>query len=188
MKVWQNDGLPAQICNKCSAKLHISFQFKKQCEKSDAKLRQILSSMPSQDDEQESIQQQQQQQEMQQISEPQQMDKLDSLGISEQLAQAAQQNNCVYIECPPMLEPLTQDQNTFIPVSQNPPPLSQINYNIQQNHLQLGYNIQSVSQVQVYNGTYTMPLQPMQTTNMLHNQVVPQMQVSRQTFYRKMSF
>lgn len=39
VQVWKNDGLPAQICNKCSAKLHISFQFKKQCEKSDAKLR-----------------------------------------------------------------------------------------------------------------------------------------------------
>ncbi|XP_044742896.1 zinc finger protein 2 homolog [Chrysoperla carnea] len=39
VQVWQNDGLPSQICNKCVAKLHIAFQFKKQCEKSDAKLR-----------------------------------------------------------------------------------------------------------------------------------------------------
>lgn len=46
MQVWKNDGLPAQICNKCSAKLHISFQFKKQCEKSDAKLRLHISNTP----------------------------------------------------------------------------------------------------------------------------------------------
>ncbi|KAJ8927673.1 hypothetical protein NQ314_019829 [Rhamnusium bicolor] len=183
VQVWQNDNLPAQICNKCSAKLHISFQFKKQCEKSDAKLRQILTNVSRQEEirEEERIQQQQ---EMQQIPLPenQQNNKLDSLDITQQLTQAAHPSNCVYIECPPMLEQLSQEQNAFIPVSQSQPPLSQINYNIQhQNHLQLGgYNIQSVSQVQVYNGTYTMPLQPMQPTNMLHNQVIPQMQLQPQ--------
>lgn len=46
VQVWKNDGLPAQICNKCSAKLHISFQFKKQCEKSDAKLRSYITNTP----------------------------------------------------------------------------------------------------------------------------------------------
>lgn len=40
--MWQNDGLPEQICSKCVSKLHISFQFKKLCEKSDIKLRQCL--------------------------------------------------------------------------------------------------------------------------------------------------
>uniref|UniRef100_A0A1B0GPM3 Uncharacterized protein n=1 Tax=Phlebotomus papatasi TaxID=29031 RepID=A0A1B0GPM3_PHLPP len=39
IQVWQNDGLPDQICTKCVAKLHIAFQFKKLCEKSDARLR-----------------------------------------------------------------------------------------------------------------------------------------------------
>lgn len=38
-KVWPNDGLPHQICIKCVAKLHIVFQFKKLCEKSDRQLR-----------------------------------------------------------------------------------------------------------------------------------------------------
>ncbi|XP_060517303.1 zinc finger protein ZFP2-like [Cylas formicarius] len=42
IQVWQNDRLPSQICNRCSAKLHIAFQFKKQCQKSDATLRQYL--------------------------------------------------------------------------------------------------------------------------------------------------
>ncbi|KAJ8920964.1 hypothetical protein NQ315_015758 [Exocentrus adspersus] len=181
VQVWPNDGLPTQICNKCSAKLHISFQFKKQCEKSDAKLRQMLASISlSQEEVEAQKRQQQQQHEMQQLPEPQQMDKLDPLSITSQLAQATQQGNCVYIECPPMMEQLSQDQNTFIPVAQNQTPLSQINYNIQQNHLQLGYNIQSVGQVQVYNGTYAMPLQTMQAGNMLHNQIVPQMQLQPQ--------
>lgn len=86
--------------------------------------------------------------------------------ITQEMAQAAQQQNCVYIECAPLIE-MQQDQNTFIPPSQ-------INYNIQpQNHIPLGsYSLQAVTPVQVYNGSYTMPLQQMQPTNMLHNQVM----------------
>lgn len=38
--MWPNDGLPGQICARCASKLHIAFQLKKQCEKSDLKLRQ----------------------------------------------------------------------------------------------------------------------------------------------------
>ncbi|KAJ6647391.1 Histone-lysine N-methyltransferase PRDM9 [Pseudolycoriella hygida] len=40
--VWKDDNLPAQICSKCVSKLHIAFQFKKLCEKSDARLRNHL--------------------------------------------------------------------------------------------------------------------------------------------------
>lgn len=40
LQVWQNDGMPHQICKKCMSKLHIAFQFKKQCENSDFRLRQ----------------------------------------------------------------------------------------------------------------------------------------------------
>ncbi|XP_050307459.1 zinc finger protein 629-like [Anthonomus grandis grandis] len=40
VQVWPNDGLPSQICAKCASKLHIAFQLRKQCEKSDLKLRQ----------------------------------------------------------------------------------------------------------------------------------------------------
>ncbi|XP_077290566.1 uncharacterized protein LOC143914279 [Arctopsyche grandis] len=39
VQVWQNDGLPGQICKKCAARLHVSFQFKRLCEKSDVHLR-----------------------------------------------------------------------------------------------------------------------------------------------------
>uniref|UniRef100_A0A1B0CT85 ZAD domain-containing protein n=1 Tax=Lutzomyia longipalpis TaxID=7200 RepID=A0A1B0CT85_LUTLO len=46
IQVWQNDGLPTQICTKCVAKLHIAFQFKKLCEKSDARLRHYLANPP----------------------------------------------------------------------------------------------------------------------------------------------
>lgn len=179
-QVWQNDGLPSQICNKCSAKLHISFQFKKQCEKSDAKLRQYLSTVA-----QEQSQQQQQHvdhHQIQQVTQPQQLNKLDEIDLNQQI----NQNNCVYIECAPLLE-IQQEQKfepVFVPASQpQQPSLTQINYNVQsQNHLQLNnYNLQGVSQVQVYNSTYNMPLQPMQPANILHNQVIaPQMQMQQQ--------
>lgn len=41
-KVLQGDGLPPYICQKCVSKLNIAFQFKTQCESSDAKLRQCF--------------------------------------------------------------------------------------------------------------------------------------------------
>lgn len=90
------------------------------------------------------------------------------LQVTQDMTQPTQ--NCVYIECSPLID-MQQDQNAFIP-----PP--QINYNVQpQNHLPLGnYSLQTVTPVQVYNGTYTMPLQQMQSTNMLHNQVIQQIQ------------
>ncbi|XP_030761343.1 zinc finger protein 184-like [Sitophilus oryzae] len=45
IQVWPNDNLPSQICNKCASKLHLCFQFKRQCEKTDVKLRQYLASL-----------------------------------------------------------------------------------------------------------------------------------------------
>lgn len=44
--MWPNDGLPSQICARCASKLHIAFQLKKQCEKSDLKLRQYKAILP----------------------------------------------------------------------------------------------------------------------------------------------
>lgn len=41
VQVIQGDGLPNTICNKCLTKLNIAWQFKLQCEISDAKLRQF---------------------------------------------------------------------------------------------------------------------------------------------------
>lgn len=179
-KVWQNDGLPAQICNKCSAKLHISFQFKKQCERSDAKLRQYVAKNSNTANQQ--VQEQQQQQEQQ--SQPQllQQQHQEHYEIQHQQPQVEhlpqhihhvtqdikmpQANNCLYVECAPLVD-LQQDQNGFIQASQ-------LNYNIQQqNHVPInGYGIQTVAPVQVYNGGYTMPLQQMQPTNLLHNEVI----------------
>lgn len=165
--MWQNDGLPAQVCNKCSAKLHISFQFKKQCEKSDAKLRQyVVNSNSASNQQQQSPPDQQQQVQQQQM--PQQQPQPEPIQQHIQVAQEmkATPANCLYIECAPLIE-MQQDQNTFIPAPQ-------INYNLQpQNHIPLGgYSLQTVTPVQVYNGTYTMPLQQMQPANMLHNQVI----------------
>ncbi|XP_023030259.2 uncharacterized protein [Leptinotarsa decemlineata] len=42
VQVLQGDGLPPYICQKCISKLNIAFQFKTQCESSDAKLRQCF--------------------------------------------------------------------------------------------------------------------------------------------------
>ena len=142
---------------------------------------------------QENLQQQQPQQQqpqqhvehqqIQQVPQPQpQMNKLDELDMNQPITQ----NSCVYIECAPLLE-IQQEQKfdpVFVPASQaQQPALTQINYNVQsQNHLQLnGYNLQGVGQVQVYNGTYTMPLQTMPPTNILQNQVIaPPMQIQHQ--------
>lgn len=41
----EGDGLPPLICQKCVARLNVAFQFKTQCENSDAKLRQCFESM-----------------------------------------------------------------------------------------------------------------------------------------------
>lgn len=83
-----------------------------------------------------------------------------------------QTNNCLYVECTPLVD-LQQDQNGFMQASQ-------LNYNIQtQNHVPInGYGIQTIAPVQVYSGGYAMPIQQMQPTNVLHNQVmsVPQPQ------------
>ncbi|CAH0551497.1 unnamed protein product [Brassicogethes aeneus] len=42
VQVLEGDGLPPYICQKCISKLNIAFQFKTQCETSDAKLRQCF--------------------------------------------------------------------------------------------------------------------------------------------------
>ncbi|KAL1494678.1 hypothetical protein ABEB36_010243 [Hypothenemus hampei] len=50
IQVWPNDGLPSQICTRCASKLHIAFQLKKQCERSDLKLRQYQAVVPQAED------------------------------------------------------------------------------------------------------------------------------------------
>ncbi|CAH1117222.1 unnamed protein product [Phaedon cochleariae] len=46
VQVIQGDGLPPYICQKCISKLNVAFQFKTQCESSDAKLRQCFDNFP----------------------------------------------------------------------------------------------------------------------------------------------
>lgn len=41
VQVWPADGLPKRICRDCIVKLDISFQFKRQCERADQRLRQL---------------------------------------------------------------------------------------------------------------------------------------------------
>lgn len=45
VEVVQGDGLPTLICNKCIARLNVAFQFKQECEDSDAKLREYFNSV-----------------------------------------------------------------------------------------------------------------------------------------------
>lgn len=82
-----------------------------------------------------------------------------------------QTSDCVYVECNPILDNLPHEQTNFISVHQ---PHQTINYNIpHHNQIQIGgYTLQNVSQVPIYNGTYSMPLQPIQC-----NQGLPQLQV-----------
>lgn len=44
-QVAEGDGLPPYICQKCISKLNVAFQFKTQCEASDAKLRQVFENL-----------------------------------------------------------------------------------------------------------------------------------------------
>lgn len=90
---------------------------------------------------------------------------------------SVQTNDCVYVECNPMLDQLSHEQTNFISVHQQH---QTINYNIpHHNQIQIGgYTLQNVSQVPIYNGTYGMPLQPMQC-----NQAIPQMQVSQVSYF-----
>lgn len=166
--MWQNDGLPAQICNKCSAKLHISFQFKKQCEKSDAKLRQYIANVEETKEQvQQQQHQQQHQQEHQQEPEQQQCEQRIEHQVADNTA------SCVYIECAPLID-LPHEEAKFVDSYGNitePPPLVPLNYNMQPDSHLNSCSLQTVRQVQIYNGTYTMPLQQMQPANIIQNQV-----------------
>lgn len=148
-QVWQNDGLPTQICNKCVAKLHISYQFKRQCEKSDAKLRQYLTGGTTlvNDHSTENHHHQQQQHAQQQQTQPQQAQQQHNSG---QVApvQPQQADSCVYIECNPLIE-MGHDHryDAAIPPVTVAPDITQIGYN----QMPIGgYSLQTIGQVQVY--------------------------------------
>lgn len=143
-QVWQNDGLPSQICNKCVAKLHISYQFKRQCEKSDAKLRQYITGGSSVVNEH-SPDHHQQQQHPQQTQQPQQQQH-----NTGQVASVQQQpDSCVYIECNPLIE-MGHDHryDAAMPPVTVAPDITQLGYN--QMPIS-GYSLQTIGQVQVTN-------------------------------------
>lgn len=95
------------------------------------------------------------------------------LNTAVNFVQQVQQSDCVYIECNPILDHHSHEQTNFISVHQQHQSLGPVNYNIpHHNQIQIGgYALQNVGQLQVYNGTYTMPLQTMQCNQ-------PQLQVS----------
>lgn len=137
-QVWRNDGLPGQICTRCVSKLHIAFQFKKLCEKSDIQLRNQLKLMstkvpPEPED----------------IKVP---------------APPPCENNYVYVECTSTPVPV-QEIRTFdsIPSAQQQIH-HQVNYNSCQslNHLQPaianGYTIQNLPAT-VHFQAYNVPIQ-----------------------------
>lgn len=45
LQVCAGDGLPAQVCQQCVQQVNICYNFKTQCEKSDANLREYLHSL-----------------------------------------------------------------------------------------------------------------------------------------------
>ncbi|CAH2008435.1 unnamed protein product [Acanthoscelides obtectus] len=176
VQVWQNDKLPSQICNKCTAKLHISFQFKKMCEKSDAKLRQILQKMEDMKV-QNAVQ-----------SENKIVGQSEKIPCLEIAHQQTARGEPAYIECnPSVLEvgvTVPQESHTNYMSQPSQPPLTHMDYNEQQ-QLQLhGYNIQVIGhQVQVYDSASSyMPLNQMQTAdgNVINNQAVTHMQLVAQ--------
>ncbi|CAG9854528.1 unnamed protein product [Phyllotreta striolata] len=164
IQVWQNDGLPTQICNKCSAKLHISFQFKKLCEKSDSKLRQYLKKASEQPADR------QQSQLVRADVKTQQAPNNPQINLPQYAQPVAE--NCVYIECNPLIENIPQDNHFMSLPQNNQSQMTQIDYN------QLGtFNVEGVGQVQVYNSSYSMPLQQ---TTVLHNTEVTSVQMQSQ--------
>jgi hypothetical protein len=49
LQVYAGDGLPAQVCQQCVQQVNICYNFKIQCEKSDANLREYLHSLQPQE-------------------------------------------------------------------------------------------------------------------------------------------
>ncbi|XP_022913647.2 zinc finger protein ZFP2-like [Onthophagus taurus] len=167
VQVWPNDNLPKQICNKCSAKLHISFQFKKLCEKSDAKLRQYVTKI---EQEGEILRQQSTQQSIQQQV---QVNAVNGTG------------NCVFIECAPILD--MQGEEKFVhfnTINQPHETLTQVDYNIHTD----GHHSYNLQAVQVYNGTYTVPVQDVQPGTIIQNQVITtQIPIQNQIVHQQQS-
>lgn len=140
VQVWQNDGLPGQICSKCLAKLHIAYQFRKLCEKSDSKLRHnlIFDKSPDKNKKQSEIEQQ------------------ETLHL-QPVAVTSQPQNCIFIECGRTVGLVQEQSIPFTNVHQQTS-AAQINY-VPSDPLQIGnYNIQNYQ-------SYSLPTQNTIDTN-----------------------
>ncbi|KAK9872232.1 hypothetical protein WA026_017036 [Henosepilachna vigintioctopunctata] len=185
VQVWPNDNLPHQICQKCCAKLHVAFQFKRLCEKSDSKLRTyILKSGKSKTKEKEHYQEQQnclnkEDKLVKQHDELQQQIQHNALHIQQP------QSNCLFVECNgDVIDVPIQDQS-FIQSGQTvqqtiSAPMNTYN-NMSQAPIQIGnYNIQNV----IYSTTYPVTLQTLQPpNNLVHSQVVTSIPLQTQSIH-----
>lgn len=131
IKVWPNDGLPGQICKKCVGSLHNAFQFKKLCEKSDARLRHYLQNLEIIQENQIKLQQQVTEQQQQQ--------------------QQHQQQDFVYVECTPTSVELPNEVRHYETMqTAGPQQLHQLTYGNSINGIQGAYPLHGI-QFQTYN-------------------------------------
>lgn len=171
--------MPAQICNKCCAKLHVAFQFKKLCEKSDSKLRTYIVKNGQLKSKTKQIQSNNLEQH-QDISRNQDILNKQQDLQHEQIQQNTldtmqPQNTCRFVECGTDIVDVYVQDSSYI---QNGQSIQQgsldpmNNYNapqpIIQTPLQVGnYNISNV----IYGTTYPITLQTLQPAPVIHNQV-----------------
>ncbi|XP_066253936.1 zinc finger protein 501-like [Euwallacea similis] len=164
VQVWPNDGLPGQICRRCASKLHIAFQLKKQCEKTDLKLRQFKSSIPND----------------KKIFEPVQANiDLVEEGLSQQINVQAvtqkvfiQNNEADLIE---NLKPPDLNYDHFMTMASNGEPISQVSYtslSTMEGEIHVpGYNVQGHM---IYAPQYNIQTQHLNTQPQIQqSQIIP---------------
>lgn len=158
IQVWPNDGLPGQICTKCASKLHISFQFKKQCEKSDLKLRQYLLIRPSREDKK-GAENLQTNIEIVEENIPQQEE------VQTTTHNIYTQDNTTVLE--------NISYGHFMTVQPNTQPVTQVTYENLTNGNQIQVDNYNMQTHMVYNAQYSVPNQPVQeNTPISHSQVI----------------
>ncbi|XP_044752332.1 zinc finger protein 79-like isoform X1 [Coccinella septempunctata] len=192
VQVWPNDELPAQICNKCCAKLHVAFQFKKLCEKSDSKLRTYIAENGRMKSNKKQIQSSDSRQHS--VNNQGMLNKqLEGLNKHQDVHQEQlqhhtldtmhAQNNCRFVECSDIVDVYVQDSSYVQngqPIQGSLGPMN--NFNTAQPTiqapLQIGnYNVSNV----VYSNSYPITLQP---PPLMHNQMltsIPMQPIQQET-------
>ncbi|KAL3281831.1 hypothetical protein HHI36_005031 [Cryptolaemus montrouzieri] len=196
VQVWPNDDLPTQICHKCCAKLHVAYQFKKQCEKSDSKLRTYIAKNGKPKAKEKQKQQNEQIKQQDVLNKQQNIHSkgLDELNKQQEVQHQMQpdtidlqqQNNCLFVECSGDLMNVHVQEPSFIQNNQTSEQATlghMNNYSIPQSSIQTpipigSYNIQNV----IYSTTYPVTLQPLQpAANLIHSQVVTSIPLHQQS-------